>query len=92
MMVKILGWIIFFLTALLLADVLTKFKNFRRLWPMGLATILFLYVIDSTLITLGAYSYRYAIFTLNGIPIFYLLSGFPGGILLAYFYPSIKQL
>ena len=87
-----LGWIIYFLAAVLLAAALTKFKNIRRLWPMGVVTILFLYAVDRTFIALGAYSFQDTISLLGGIPIFYLLAGFPGGILFAYFYPSKKKL
>ena len=89
--VEFLAWIIFFLIAMASAFLLTKFKNLKSLWPMGVATILFLYIIDSTFISLGAYGYHGTMFLLNNIPIFYLLSGFPGGILLAYFYPSTKK-
>ena len=58
---------------------------------MGLITILFLYIIDSILISLGAYVFHDTLPLLSGLPIFYLLSGFPGGILLVYFYPSTKK-
>jgi hypothetical protein len=80
--VIILGWIIYFSAAVLIAGVATRFKNIRRIWPVGLATILFLYIIDSTLVNLGAYSFRYPNSLFGGVPILYLLSGFPGGTLL----------
>lgn len=84
-------WIIYFFIAMIAMSILTKFRNFKRLWVMGLTTILFLYAIDSTFIDLGAYSYKDSNSILGGIPIFYLFAGFPGGILLAYFYPTIKR-
>jgi hypothetical protein len=58
---------------------------------MGIATMLFYYVIDSTLIHLGAYSFRNSNSMLGGLPTFYLLAGFPGGIVFAYFYPTTKR-
>jgi len=59
---------------------------------MGLFTIVLLYLIDSTFIELGAYSYNPLILSFSGISIFYLLSSFPGGILLVYFYPKNKKM
>ncbi|OGO82223.1 MAG: hypothetical protein A2Y21_03280 [Clostridiales bacterium GWC2_40_7] len=85
-------WIMYFLLAVLATFIFTRFKNIKRLWVMGLVTMLFLYVIDNTLINLGAYSFKNPISVLGGIPLFYLLAGFPGGILLAYFYPPVKRL
>ena len=84
-------WIIYFLAAVLSAAILTRFRNIKYLWRMGLATILFLYLIDSTLVSLGAYLFNYGNLYIGGVPLFYLLAGFPGGILLAYFYPSKKK-
>lgn len=84
-------WIIYFVISVIVTAILTKFKNIRRLWIMGLLTILFIYGIDGTLVALGAYSYRDPCSVLSRLPIFYLLSGFPGGILLAYFYPYMKR-
>lgn len=86
-----MGWIIYFISVTLLAVILTKFKNVRNLWPMGLLTILFLYIIDSGLVSLGAYSFSYGNPFLGDLPIFYLLAGFPGGFLIAYFFPAKKQ-
>ena len=82
-------WVIFFIVMLLVTAILTKFKNIKRYWFMGLITIALVFAIDSTLIGLGAYVYSGDLMAINGIPIFYLLSGYPGGILLVYFYPPV---
>ena len=85
-------WVIYFVIAMFATTVLTRFKNIKRLWVMGLATMLFLYIIDSTLMDIGAYTYHDSNFIFGGLPIFYLLAGFPGGILFAYFYPANRKL
>jgi hypothetical protein len=59
---------------------------------MGPFSIVILYLIDSTFIELGAFSYSAQILSLSGISIFYLLSSFPGGILLVYYYPKNKKM
>lgn len=83
-----MGWIIFFGVSCLLFVVFVPFKNWKRLWSAGTLTMILLYLIDSTLIRLDAFSYSYGNSILSGLPTFYWLGSFFGGIILAYFYPE----
>lgn len=83
-----LGWIILCIVAFILVLILVPSSEYRTLFPFGLASIIILYVIDSTLVKLGAFSYSFGNIHLSGLPPLYLLSGCGGGILLVYFFPS----
>jgi hypothetical protein len=50
-----------------------------------------LYLIDSALISIKCYSYKNAIIDICGVPLFFILSSFPGGYLLAHYYPNKKK-
>lgn len=86
-----MAWIILCAAAWLAALLLIPKDSFRRLWPAGIISMLVLYFIDTTLIRLGAFSYNGSPF-FSDIPVFYWTSSFPGGLLLAYFYPAVKRL
>jgi len=60
----------------------------KRLWPAALISLAAVYWIDSTLGGLGAFRYSGPGPAISGIPVFYLLSIAPGGIMLAYHYPD----
>jgi hypothetical protein len=49
-------------------------------------------MIDTTLISAGAFSYRVPAQITGGLPLLYWLSGFPGGVLLTHFYPDKEKL
>ena len=68
------------------------FHKWLSLFPAGLITLIVLYLIDSTLILLNAFSYRYANPILSDLPVLYWLSGFPEGMLLVYYFPKKKHL
>ncbi|MGB9825998.1 MAG: hypothetical protein ACPLRU_04930, partial [Desulfofundulus sp.] len=59
---------------------------------VGLVALVVVYVLDSTLVDLGAYSYRNGVPALGGMPWLYFLSVFPSAIILARFYPSRRCL
>ena len=46
-------------------------NNWSQLWYAGLIALAALYAIDSTLISLGAFSYQYPNPAINGLPTFY---------------------
>ncbi len=83
-----MSWLIFFLSSLLTTILLVPQKKFKVLWPAGLITMTAIYTIDTTLVSLGAFLYKFPILFVSGLPIFYLLSGFFGGMLLVHFFPS----
>ncbi len=83
-----MGWVVFSLIAYILLFILVPLSEHKALFPFGLVSVIILYLIDSTLIRLGAFSYSYGISRLSGLPILYLISGYAGGILLIYFSPS----
>jgi len=82
-----LEWIIFAGVAFLVTMQMVPLKRWKILWPLGLVAMLLIYFIDNTLIGLKAFAYSSVSPVISGIPIPYLISGFPGGILLGYFCP-----
>lgn len=84
-------WIIFFMISCLAALVFVPLSSWKKLWPSGILTILLIYMIDNTFIHLGAFSYTAQYSAPPGIPIFYILSGIFGGIILAHFNPAEKK-
>lgn len=86
-----MGWFIFFCFAYTILLLFIPAKKYIKLLPIGLIASVILYLIDSTLINLGAYSYRFANPILSGLPTFYLLSGFAEGSVLTYLYPQKKK-
>lgn len=81
-------WVIFGGVAWVLTMLLVPLKRRKILWPLGLIGMLLIYIIDSTLIGLRAFSYSDGMAKISGLPFFYWLSSFPGGILLGYYCPS----
>lgn len=86
-----MGWVIYFGAIVLICMLLVPLKAYKRLWPAGIFTLLLLYLIDSTLIELKAFSYSHGIAILAGLPVFYWLGSFFQGVLLVYFYPEEEK-
>lgn len=86
-----MAWIIFIMIAYLTAIISVPLKKWSRIWPAGITALVLTFLIDSTLIGLGAFSYSTSISLPSGVPVFYWVSSFAGGIILAYFYPAKKQ-
>lgn len=82
-----MGWIVFFLVAYILLFILVPLNKCKNYFPFGLISIIILYLIDSTLINLGAFSYSFGNAKLYELPTLYLISGFSGGILFIHFLP-----
>jgi hypothetical protein len=86
-----MGWAILSGTAWLLAILFVPLKKWKLLWKAGLLSIVSIYVIDSSLIKLGAFYYNIkmsSFYGISGVPILYLLSGFPGALLLTAYFPK----
>lgn len=83
-----MAWVVLFIVFWLLALLLVPGREWRRLWPAGIIGFITVYVIDSTFIGLGAFSYSQSSLGLSGLPIFYHLSVIAGAVLLVYYYPS----
>ncbi len=79
-------WWIFFAAALVLALVFVPFKEWKRLYPVGIFGILLAFCINSKLIDLGAFSFSGEAAQIYDVPLAYLLSFFPGGVLFAHFW------
>ena len=82
-----MAWVIFFAVAWLVSIAFIPIGRWRQLYQAGVIGMILVYLIDSTLISLGAFSYSGANTAIRGIPLFFWLSCFPGGVLLAHFYP-----
>ncbi|PAB59248.1 hypothetical protein CCE28_10300 [Anaeromicrobium sediminis] len=86
-----MGWFVFCAIAYAIVLFLIPLNKFKYLLPIGLISMVILYLIDSTLIRLGAFSYSFPNPILGGLPTLYLLSGFAGGVFLVYFLPLRKR-
>jgi len=78
----------FCITAWVVSIIFIPWKQWKHLYHAGIITMILIFLIDTTLISLGAFSYSDSIFILHGLPVFYWVSAFPGGALLARFYPK----
>jgi hypothetical protein len=87
-----MGWIIFFISSIIVFFLCTPFKKWKYFWLAGIISMIMIYVIDSTLIVLGAFSYSYPNPLIGNLPTLYLLSAFFGGTVLVYYYPQRKIL
>lgn len=81
-------WVVFFIVACLSGIVLIPRHKWKILWPSGIVAAMMIYFIDSTLISLGAYSLSSGMIYVSGLPAFYLLSSFFGGVIITNFYPD----
>lgn len=80
-------WTVLFLVAITASIFLIPKSRWKDLWPSGVIGIIVLYLIDSTLIKLGAFSFSNASPSLNGVPVFYLASAFFGAVLFINYLP-----
>lgn len=87
-----MGWYILFVIDCLLMIILVPKSEWRRLYPAGLVSVLVLIPIELVFTNLGGFSYMQSIINLHKVPIVYLLCAFPGGVLVAYYYPVKKWL
>lgn len=83
-----MGWIIFFISSMLIFFFTKSYKKWSQLLYAGLITMVMIFVIDHTLIHLGAFSYQYPNPLIGKLPTFYWLSSFFGGMILANYYPQ----
>lgn len=86
------AWLIWFLISLAVTILLTGKKEWLQLWPVGLAALAVVYVLDSTLIRLGAIAYKFGLPVLGGLPLLYFLSSLINGVTIARFYPARRWL
>lgn len=84
-------WLIFLAVNLIIVLTFVPLGQWKRLWPAGLVGVVLLYLIDLLFYGLDTYAYSYGIRYLAGLPLFYLISGFPQSVFLAYLCPSKKQ-
>lgn len=87
-----MGWVIFFISSVVISILCIPLKKWKCYLFAGIISLIVLYAIDSTLIKLGAFSYRYPNPLIGNLPTLYWLSGFLGGIILVHYYPAKKQL
>lgn len=81
-------WLIFMVISWALPLFLVPFIYWKAAWHIGFIGMLIIFVIDSTLISLGAFEFTYNGSTISGLPIPYWISYFPGAILFAYYKPN----
>ncbi|MGB9804187.1 MAG: hypothetical protein ACPLUI_10300, partial [Desulfofundulus sp.] len=69
-----MAWLVWFLFTLGSSFLAAGKKGWLQFWPVGLVALVVVYVLDSTLVDLGAYSYRNGVPALGGMPWLYFLS------------------
>jgi len=83
-----MGWLAFAGAAWLTGVLLVPIKYWKKLWPLGIAGMIVIFPIDSTLVDLGAFYFSSGIVKISGIPTPYWFSYIPGGILFGYYCPG----
>lgn len=66
----------------LLVFILVPFERFKLLWPVMVISILLLFAMNFTFIQLGYYYFTKSVPGVFGVPLFVLVSGAGGGVLL----------
>ncbi|MBE3585181.1 hypothetical protein [Desulfofundulus thermocisternus] len=87
-----MAWLVLFLVSFFMSALLVGKKGWVLLWPMGLVALVVVYVLDVTLIRLGAFTYKFGLPILGGLPPLYFLSGLFNGVTVARFYPARRWL
>ncbi|SHI85845.1 hypothetical protein [Desulfofundulus thermosubterraneus] len=87
-----MAWLVWFLFSFFLTVLLVGKKGWLQLWPVGLAALAVVYVLDSTLIRLGAFAYSFGLPALGGLPLLYFLSTLINAAAVARFYPVRRWL
>ncbi|HBV95998.1 MAG: hypothetical protein JL50_05120 [Peptococcaceae bacterium BICA1-7] len=85
-------WLAFGGIAWLTGLLLVPLKNWKKLWPLGIAGMIIVFTIDSTLVSLGAFKFSSSTPEISGIPVPYWLSYIPGGIIFGYYCPNERWL
>lgn len=83
-----MAWIIFCLLIWTAAIIIIPKRQWQRLWPAGIVAIIVMYLLDTTLVGLQAYSFKGSPINLQGVPLFYFASAMPLGIILVNFGPQ----
>lgn len=87
-----MGWYILLGFSCLLMLVFVPKSEWKRLSPAGLISVLVLVPIEVVFTSLGGFSYVPSIINLHKVPMIYLLSSFPAGVFVAYYYPAENRL
>lgn len=83
-----MAWLIFFVLAWGLVVVLVGPRHLTALWPAGLIAIIVSYLVDSTLVKMGAFKFNDLYISVGGVPFFYLLANFANGMTLVRLTPQ----
>lgn len=86
-----MAWIIFFIVSLLITSFLVPVKILKKIWPAGILGLIVILFIDNALSSLNAFKFHHLWISVLGLPLFYWLSYFTGGIFLAYYRPTNKR-
>ncbi|MFZ5352396.1 MAG: hypothetical protein ACOZCL_06670 [Bacillota bacterium] len=86
-----MGWFLFMLCVFITCALAVPYKNWIKFWYSGTIGMVLLYFIDSTLIKLGAFEFHHNGLLVSGLPLFYLLSCYPGGIVFAHYRPNKEK-
>ena len=86
-----MGWVIYFAITFSVMLVAVPFKRIREYWLAGVVGIVVIFVLDSTLIKLNAYSFSKAYIYIKGIPLLYMLTAFPGGVIFLWIYEQANK-
>jgi len=80
-------WVIYAIVVLTIIILLVKWENFKRLWLAGIIAVVLAVLFDAPLVAGGLYEFHNQGIGFMGLPVFYLISTFGGGIFIVHFYP-----
>ncbi|MBM7854765.1 hypothetical protein JOC37_001143 [Desulfohalotomaculum tongense] len=81
-------WVLLMLLSWGLALLLVHRPSINKLWPAGLAAVAVTLILDVNLVELGAFRFKNTLYDFRGVPLFYIISNFANGLLLARFVPT----
>jgi hypothetical protein len=83
-----MAWIIFVAAAWIVTLLLVPLKYWKKSWPVGIFALAIIFILDDTLVKLGAFRFLNSRVYLSGLPFCYWLAYFPGGVMFDYFRPK----
>lgn len=76
-----MGWVIFMIVVWAVVLAFVPLKQWKKSWTIGITAMVVVFILDNALVYLGAFKYWHGVAYLSGLPFFYWLSYFPGGIM-----------
>ncbi len=82
-----MAWLIYMIIVWTVALIFVPLKHWKKSWPVGITAMVIVFILDNTLEHLNAFKFWYGGIYLSGLPLYYWLCYFPGGIIFDYLRP-----